>query len=130
MRDDQAIENGKRPITMRTALTLAATFSVALLGLFDPPGSQHARQPGRPRRFPSSTAHAPLQEPLSVTDWVVLRGQTLKWPGRKESFHISKSAGQASVHLARGVTRGTVCDRSRTYLAPRAVEALWSSFVT
>jgi transcriptional regulator with XRE-family HTH domain len=64
MRDYQAIENGKRPITLRTALTLAQTFSVPLRELFDPPGSEHARQPGRPRRVLASAEHAALQEPL------------------------------------------------------------------
>lgn len=66
MRDYQSIENGKRPITIRTALTLAQTFSVPLRELFEAPGSSRGRHPGRPRRLPAvpSADHVTLQEPL------------------------------------------------------------------
>jgi transcriptional regulator with XRE-family HTH domain len=47
-KDYQAIENGRRAITIRTALALAQALDVPLRVLFDPPTSKEARRPGRP----------------------------------------------------------------------------------
>ena len=47
-KDYQAIENGRRAITIRTALALAQTFDQPLRALFDPPASLAPRRPGRP----------------------------------------------------------------------------------
>jgi len=48
-KDYQAIENGRRAITIRTALELAQVFDVELHDLFLPPSSREPRLPGRPR---------------------------------------------------------------------------------
>lgn len=45
----QAIENGRRAITLRTALALAQAFGTPLRSLFDAPSSREPRRPGRPR---------------------------------------------------------------------------------
>jgi transcriptional regulator with XRE-family HTH domain len=47
-RDCQAIENGKRAITIRSALTLAHAFDLPLRHLFDPPSVRVPRRAGRP----------------------------------------------------------------------------------
>ncbi len=49
-KDYQAIENGRRAITFRTAVALANVFDVSLRELLDPPGSREPRRPGRPKR--------------------------------------------------------------------------------
>lgn len=47
-KDYQAIENGRRAITIRTALALAQAFDLPLRMLFDSPASLEPRRPGRP----------------------------------------------------------------------------------
>jgi transcriptional regulator with XRE-family HTH domain len=56
-KDYQAIENGRRAITVRTALVLAQAFDVPIGALFDPPVSRDARRPGRPPASPPNPAH-------------------------------------------------------------------------
>jgi putative transcriptional regulator len=51
-KDFQAIENGRRAITVRTALEIANVFGVPLRSLFDQPASREPRRPGRPRTGP------------------------------------------------------------------------------
>jgi transcriptional regulator with XRE-family HTH domain len=49
-KDYQAIENGRQPITIRTAVTLAQLFDTTVQSLFAAPASREPRRPGRPAR--------------------------------------------------------------------------------
>jgi DNA-binding XRE family transcriptional regulator len=49
-KDYQAIENGRRAITIRTAVAIANAFGVPVRTLFDPPVSRAPRRPGRPSK--------------------------------------------------------------------------------
>jgi transcriptional regulator with XRE-family HTH domain len=48
-KDYQALEHGRRAITIRTALWVANALDVPLRALFDPPQSHDPRRRGRPR---------------------------------------------------------------------------------
>ena len=47
-KDFQAIENGRRAISLRTAVDIANVFGIPVRDLFDPPASREPRRPGRP----------------------------------------------------------------------------------
>jgi len=47
-KDFQAIENGRRAISIRTAVDIANVFGVPVRSLFDAPASREPRRPGRP----------------------------------------------------------------------------------
>lgn len=49
MRDYQAIEGGKRAITIRTAVMIAQVLETPVRSLFDRPMSREPPKPGRPR---------------------------------------------------------------------------------
>lgn len=49
-KDYQALEHGRRAITIRTALFVANALDVPLRALFQPPRARDARKRGRPRK--------------------------------------------------------------------------------
>jgi transcriptional regulator with XRE-family HTH domain len=49
-KDFQAIENGRRAISIRTAVDIANVLGVPIRSLFDQPASREPRRPGRPSR--------------------------------------------------------------------------------
>jgi transcriptional regulator with XRE-family HTH domain len=63
-KDYQAIENGRRSITLRTLVTLANAFDVSVRALLDPPKDRGARRPGRPRK----TATPPTNDYAMVAE--------------------------------------------------------------
>jgi transcriptional regulator with XRE-family HTH domain len=64
-KDYQAIENGRRSVTLRTLVTLANAFDISVRALLDPPKDRGARKPGRPKKAspPSSPDFALVAEP-------------------------------------------------------------------
>jgi transcriptional regulator with XRE-family HTH domain len=68
-KDYQAIENGRRAITIRTALALEQALDLPLRQLFDPPTSQEPRRPGRPAATVdrNHAIHGPVAAKQSAT---------------------------------------------------------------
>jgi DNA-binding XRE family transcriptional regulator len=54
-RDFQAIEGGKRAITVRTAVMIAQVLETPVQSLFERPMSRAPPKPGRPRALPRTS---------------------------------------------------------------------------
>ncbi|MGO9709718.1 MAG: helix-turn-helix transcriptional regulator [Polyangiaceae bacterium] len=67
LRDYQAIEGGRRNVTMRTLVVLASTFDVPLRTLFDEPATCAPRRRGRPTTRPSEQGVPSRPKPSKPT---------------------------------------------------------------
>jgi transcriptional regulator with XRE-family HTH domain len=58
LRDYQAVEGGRRNVTMRTVVSLAAAFGVDVRALFEEPASRAERRRGRPKSNDATSLRA------------------------------------------------------------------------